>query len=163
MVALLMLCAVVILILAGTAIAKNIQNTSAKRPTPTQTTQLIPPQATCGTVNAREGTPPVVFNGQDAANAEACFWQVYQHCQAKRLVFHQMGVDTGVDNTLWPIKQKGKCYVADQVNYYSVSVPQGNRSALITCTNLRKTQEGLIVSGCGKNANLVVPAPTTTP
>src|SRR5262249_22387324 len=160
---LLTLCAIVILTLAGTAIAQNIQNNAIKQPTPTQTTQLTPPQASCGRVNAREGTPPVVFNGQDAASTEACFWQVYQHCEAKTLVFHQMGVDTGVDNTLWPIKQNGECHIADRVSYYSVSVPQGNRSVFITCTTLQKTQQGLIVSGCGNNTELVVPAPTSTP
>jgi hypothetical protein len=156
------LCAVVILAFAVTATvsAKNTLNSPTKQTIPKQPN---PPQASCGTVNAHEGTPPIVFNGQAATNAEACFWQVYQHCQAKTLVFYIMGVDTGTNNTLWTLKQKGVCAIADLVSYYSASVKLANHSFFIICGKMQKEQQGLIVSGCGNNADLIVPAPTPTP
>jgi hypothetical protein len=157
------LCAIAIFGIVGTWHAEaDGQYTLMKQRVSPLLTQPKPPQTSCGEVNARGGEVAVVLKGQMAGKAEACFWQTYQHCQAKTLIFHLMGVDTGVNNTLWPIKQKGVCHIADLVSHYSVSVPQGNRSSFITCTKLQKTRQGLLLSKCGKNANLLVPFPTST-
>ncbi len=140
----------------GTQFA-NAQSRPIERSTPIQLALPQPPKDSCGGVNAVEGNPPVVFNGQTAVRAEACFWRTYQQCQAKTLIFHQMGVDTGADNTLWPIKQKGKCYIADLVTYYVI--PQGSHSSFLSYTKLQRIHKGLLLSGGGENANLLVPVP----
>jgi len=158
------LCAVGIFAIAGTWYVnvqktKNTQVAANITPTPTQLIQQTPPPDSCGTVNARQGEPTVVFNGQDATTAEACFWQAYQQCQTKTLAFHLMGVDTGTTHTLWPIKENGTCHIADQVSNFSM-IPQGNHSSFITCAKLQNTQQGLLLSECGTNPDLTVPAPT---
>jgi hypothetical protein len=155
------ICAIGIFGIAGTgfAHAHNTQNPPIKQ----STRPPLPPSASCGVVNARGGEPPVVFNGQAAANAEICFWRTYQQCQAKTLIFHQMGVDTGSDDTLWTIKRNSMCYIANLVQYYSVSVPLRNHSSFINCMKMRKTQKGLLLSDCGKNDDFIIPAPTSTP
>src|SRR5436305_5482632 len=79
--------------MAGTAYAaaQSTQNKQNKPQALTQPITQTPPKASCGTVDAHQGQPPVVFNGQAAVTAEDCFWRDYQQCQAKTLLFHQMG------------------------------------------------------------------------
>src|SRR5579871_1030342 len=54
------------------------------------------PQA-CGTVQVR-GNGQVVDTTK-AQQAENCFWQAYQQCQAATIIVTMMGVDSGINRT----------------------------------------------------------------
>src|SRR5579885_16301 len=64
------------------------------RPTPSPTRGTGAAPAACGVVNGY-GSLKVVPKDQGAAQAENCFWQAFQRCQAATLVFLTSGVGKG--------------------------------------------------------------------
>lgn len=117
----------------------------------------VPPKVSCGEVDTHGGTMPPY--SPDAGKVETCFYQAYQHCAAKTLVLHYMGVDTGDYQTFWPVSQKGTCGIAGVARTYGL-VKSANGTSSFSCTSVRKEAGGLHIVGCAPdNADFLVPAP----
>jgi hypothetical protein len=123
--------------------------------------ETTPPNAfhQCGAVHVAAGR---VLPGDAAAAraAEDCFARDYASCAPATLVFTFMGVDTGTTRTFSESLSNGKCTVTDAVQGYTAN--GGGKTfptQTYTCAGLRQQADGLHVTGCGQDGDVVVPAP----
>jgi hypothetical protein len=117
-------------------------------------TPLLPQQ--CGSIHMTQGLGRVSDN---AGQAESCFWQAYQQCQAATLSFTTMGIDAGSIRAFTITPNGSGCIVQDTIQYYVV--PKGNGpSHTYTCAGLSQPEQGgLLFAACGADGNVAVPAP----
>jgi hypothetical protein len=112
----------------------------------------------CGAVLIVRGNQ---FADQAAAKqAENCFWQAYQHCQAATLRVTTMGVDAGTIRLFTITPKAGSCQVTDAVQTYVVP---NHTSAVTTytCSGVKQQASGLLFQSCGQEGNVSVPPDST--
>jgi hypothetical protein len=111
------------------------------------------PQA-CGTVQVR-GNGQVVDTTK-AQQAENCFWQAYQQCQAATIIVTTMGVDSGINRTFTVIPKDGGCKVSDAEQSYVVPNHTGPLNTY-TCASVQQLSNGLLFHSCGVDGDVQVP------
>ena len=111
------------------------------------------PQA-CGTVQIR-GDGQVV-DSTKAQQAENCFWQAYQQCQAATIIVTTMGVDSGIIRTFTVVPNGGTCKVSDAEQNYVVPNHTGPLN-IYTCANVQQLSGGLLFHSCGADGDVRVP------
>lgn len=110
----------------------------------------------CGTIYTL-GQQKTPTDQKAAKTAEDCFWQAYQQCHPATLVYSQASVDTAMVHNFALQKQNGKCIIIDALQH--VIVPHAPQSAgNSTCTSLTQQADGLHVSACNHEGNVLVPA-----
>lgn len=142
----------VALISAGlAACGSSTSSGSPGNPSPTP-----PPQAQkCGSV---QGNPRnLTGSGPDAKQAENCFWQAYQKCQAASLSYTLTGVDTIIKHTFTINKNGQQCSVSDMVQHAVVPAPL-SAAKTYTCTGVVQQADGLHISNCGIDGTILIPA-----
>lgn len=113
-----------------------------------------PPQVqNCGQVLTHGAY--TVYN-KDAIQAENCFWQAYQHCQAATLIYHTMGVDAGATDTLTVEKNGSSCLLYVKAQTYVI--PITSKTSTFTCASMTKQEDGLHVAGCDNGATFLIPS-----
>jgi|SRR5947209_8599102 len=144
--AMLLCCVLVVAALAacGTTVG------GAQNPTPTPNLQV----QKCGSVQTTPRGLPV--NGVTAKQAEACFWQAYQKCQAATLVFTSTSVDTVALHTFSMRRSGQNCSVTDAMQHAIVPA-KFSAAKTYTCTGVAAKSDGLHFSGCGEEGDVIVP------
>ena len=113
----------------------------------------------CGTIHT---TPQGNVTDTNAAKAaEFCFSQAYQQCQPAKLDYMLISLDSGVNRTFTIKSDNGKCTITDAAQHYVVPQKPGP-AQVYTCTGLTTQADGLHLSSCGQDGNLVVPLTTAT-
>lgn len=108
----------------------------------------------CGSVQTSPRGLPL--NAAMAKQAEACFWQAYQKCQPATLDFASRSVDTVALHT-FSIRTSGRnCSVTDAMQHAIVPAKLSAARTSI-CTGVAAKSDGLHVSGCGDEGEVVVP------
>lgn len=111
----------------------------------------------CGSVSALVGPSPSAST--NPADAEHCFAQAYAQCNAATLVYTQHGLDTGVTRTFTILTNGQGCSIQDMVHSYLVAIkgtPPPDLSYY--CSGLQQKQSGLVVTGCGQDGDVSIPA-----
>lgn len=109
----------------------------------------------CGAVRMLGPNPP---SDKAALQAEDCFFQAFQACQAATLAVTMMGVDAGTTNNFAIEAQGTGCRVTGNVVRYVVPRPTAVPEQFV-CQGLSRKNNGLVFSGCGAQGDIVVPAP----
>lgn len=123
-------------------------------PTPTQATVQQ-----CGTIHT---TPRGNVTDTTAAKAaEFCFSQAYQQCHPAKLGFMLVSLDSGVNRTFTINSNNGKCTITDAAQHYVVPQKPGPVQTYI-CTGLTTQADGLHLTSCGQDGNVVVPLTSVT-
>ena len=88
--------------------------------------------------------------------AENCFWQAFQHCQAATLMLKEHSLDTGADHTFTIKSSDGKCSIVDTVKHYIVP---NNVTTTTTqsCSGLVMQADGLHFIACGNLGSIHLP------
>jgi hypothetical protein len=116
---------------------------------PTTQTQL----QKCGTVHTNpRGIPTDVLA---AKQAEDCFWQAFQKCAPASLVYTLIGVDTVTTRTFTIQTNNGHCSISDAFQHTIVPAPL-SAAKTYTCTGVAQKPDGLHLSGCGQDGDIVV-------
>ena len=91
-----------------------------------------------------------------AKQAENCFWQAYQHCQAATLIFTKRGLDAGTIHTFTLANNNGQCSISDAIQIYIAPNPPRPGSTF-ACMSLTQQADGLHFASCGSLGDVVVP------
>lgn len=142
-----LLCIIISVMLAGCG--SNTGSGDAQNPTPTTPTQV----QKCGAVQTNPRGVPL--NGTAAKKAEDCFWQAYQKCSPATLVYTLTGVDTVKVRTFALQNNGGHCSVSDAVQHTIVPAPL-SAAKTYTCAGVTQKPDGLHLSGCGEDGDVVV-------
>lgn len=129
------------------------------RPTPSPTRGTGAAPAACGVVNGY-GSLKVVPKDQGAAQAENCFWQAFQRCQAATLVFLTSGVGKGITNqtfkrTFTIHQENGACVISD-ARQEGPALNALQPATTFTCTGLVRQPGALDVLSCGQDGTIHV-------
>jgi hypothetical protein len=122
----------------------------------------------CGTVHLITMT-----QSDDPDHAALCLWRAYTTsatsttsgasagCHVATLVFADNGIDTGETHVITLQSSAGRCALADTTQAYSANF-RGHRFPIRTyaCATLRQQFGGLLLSGCARERNIYIPAPT---
>jgi hypothetical protein len=114
------------------------------------------PNPTCGTV-AIDHLGHVT--GAPAEQAETCFYQGFQRCSTVSLGLSQMsGVDTATES-IFSVQAAGgsSCHIAE--TDYDIVNTSVTQTASVTCTDLSRQSDGLLISSCSSGHNVSIPAP----
>jgi hypothetical protein len=109
----------------------------------------------CGEVRTLGPNPP---REAAALQAEDCFFQAFQQCQAATLTVTMAGVDAGTINNFAVEKQGDNCRITGSVVRYVVPRPTPVPEQFI-CQGLTRKNGGLLFTACGAQGDIVVPAP----
>ncbi|GEM_PF-5052363 len=118
-----------------------------------------PPVAVTSCGHVQIGGPnKAVLNGPAVAQAESCFQQAFQQCAPATLSVTWMSIDTGVIRTFAVAPSGDHCSVTDLMQPYFVP-PHPAQTATFTCASVAQKPGGLLISGCGADGDLLLPAP----
>jgi hypothetical protein len=127
-------------------------------------TSIIHPNAfhQCGTVHIAAGRV-LPADVAAAASAENCFAHSYASCQAAVLTFTAMGVDTGTTQNFAEHLSNGQCTVTDTVQgYTAVGGGKTFPARTYTCARVQQQADGLHITACGQQGDVLVPAPVAS-
>jgi hypothetical protein len=128
--------------------------------------QVSLPTPTCGTV-AVDHLGHV--NGAQAEQAETCFYQGFQQCQAVSLgLSHMSGVDTATES-IFSVQAAngtsgGTCRIVEAD--YDLVNTSVTATTSATCSDLSRQAGGLLITSCSSGHGVSIPAPpppTPTP
>ena len=109
----------------------------------------------CGEIRTLGPNPPLE---PAALQAEDCFFQAFQACQAATLSVTMAGVDAGTIDRFAVEPQAGGCRITGSVVHYVIPRPTAVPEQF-TCQGLSRKNNGLLFSGCGSQGDIAVPAP----
>jgi hypothetical protein len=124
--------------------------TGSPNPTPTTPTQA----QKCGSVKTNPRGVPV--NAATAKQAEDCFWQAFQQCHPASLSFTSTSVDTVAVHTFTIQSNGQQCSVNDAGQHAIVPRPL-SAAKTYACTGVAMQADGLHVTGCGNEGDIIVP------
>ncbi|GHO57866.1 hypothetical protein [Ktedonobacter robiniae] len=91
-----------------------------------------------------------------AKQAEACFWQAYQKCQLATLGFASTSVDMAALHT-FSIRTNGQTCSVTDVMLHAIVPAKLSAAKTYLCTGVAPKSDGLHVSGCGDEGDVIVP------
>ncbi len=110
--------------------------------------------ADCGSVAiANNGLPQ---EGSALGN-ESCFQLAFESCRPAVLTVTQHGVDTSSTIRLETRKQGTRCSVLATIQ--SAVLPQPPKTTTVECRGESSQADGLHITNCGSQADIIVPAP----
>lgn len=133
---------------AANPVTIQIATSSPSQPPSTGTQQ-------CGSVNSLGGH--VTSTG--AQQAESCFAHAYQTCSPATLTASINAVDSGTTHTFTIQNSAGSCTVTDTAQTRVIPRPAGPATTY-SCGGVSQMSSGLVVSGCGSEGDVTVPAPS---
>ncbi|MBA2285570.1 MAG: hypothetical protein H0W02_08815 [Ktedonobacteraceae bacterium] len=106
------------------------------------------------------GALEVVPQDAGSPQAEACFWQAFQHCRPATLVFNSGGIGKGIAGkrvirTFTIYKVNGTCVISD-TRQESTSPNALSPATTYTCTGLLQHPRALDFIGCGRDGTIEV-------
>ena len=138
-------------VMSASLIACASNSSSAQSPTPTTPVQA----QKCGSVQTNPRGVPL--NEPAAKQAEDCFWQAFQKCQAATLSYTLTSVDTVVVRTFTIQGSGEQCSIKDAVQHAIVPAKL-SAAKTYTCTGVAQKVDGLHFSACGDDGDVTVPA-----
>ena len=136
----------------GTQTALALANAATEQAAANATAAAAP--ADCGSVAiANNGLP------QDASalSNESCFQLAFESCRPAVLTVTQHGVDTSSIIRLETHKQGTRCSVLATIQ--STVLPQPPRTTTVECRGESSQADGLHITNCGGQKDIIVPAP----
>jgi predicted small lipoprotein YifL len=140
---------------AGSTTTGNGSGTAASGTTTTAAVTGAPTTQNCGIVHTSR-LQVVPADRDHAKGAEDCFWQAYQQCHPAKLTYSQASLDTAVIHTFSLKSQNGQCVITDALQH-QVMPRAPSPAGSFTCTGMTRQNDGLHLTACGSEGNLMVP------
>ncbi|MGB8644934.1 MAG: hypothetical protein WCF84_06835 [Anaerolineae bacterium] len=109
----------------------------------------------CRQITMLGPNPP---NSPNALDAENCFRQSFESCASATLTVSIRGVDAGTTHVFTIVKSAGGCRVSDTLQSYVIPLRTPSPST-VQCTGVVTRNGGLVITGCGDEGDILIPAP----
>jgi len=109
----------------------------------------------CGIVNGYGALEVVPIDTGNAAQAESCFWQAFQHCQPATLIFSMNGLHASFTHIFTIKNSHGKCLILDATKFGSIT-NLTSPTTVYTCVGMKRYPRALHILGCGKDGTIIV-------